>query len=75
MRALFAFIVAATVLSLVATAARAKVLVTINKSTQRMIVSADGKPLYNWAVSTGRAGRDTPSGGVSRLPNGEGPLL
>ena len=62
MRALFAFIVAATVLSLVATAARAKVLVTINKSTQRMIVSADGEPLYNWAVSTGRAGRDTPSG-------------
>jgi hypothetical protein len=62
MRALFAFIVAATVLSLVATAARAKVLVTINKSTQRMIVSADGEPLYNWAVSTGRSGRDTPSG-------------
>jgi hypothetical protein len=62
MRALFAFIVAATVLSLVATAARAKVLVTVNKSTQRVIVSADGERLYNWAVSTGRAGRDTPSG-------------
>jgi lipoprotein-anchoring transpeptidase ErfK/SrfK len=62
MRALFAFIVAATVISLVATAAQAKIVVTINKSTQRMIVSVDGEPLYNWAVSTGRAGRDTPSG-------------
>jgi hypothetical protein len=61
MRALFAFIVAMTVLSPVATV-QAKVLVTINKSTQRMTVSADGEPLYNWAVSTGRSGRDTPSG-------------
>jgi hypothetical protein len=61
MRALFAFIVAAAILSPVATA-QAKVLVTINKSTQRMTVSVDGEPLYNWAVSTGRAGRDTPSG-------------
>ena len=61
MRALFAFIVAATVLGPVATA-QANVLVTINKSTQRMTVSADGEVLYDWAVSTGRAGRDTPSG-------------
>jgi hypothetical protein len=61
MRALFACIVAASILSPVATV-HAKVLVTINKSTQRMTVSVDGEPLYNWAVSTGRAGRDTPSG-------------
>jgi hypothetical protein len=50
------FIVAAVV------PAEAKVLVTINKSTQRLTVSVDGERLYDWAVSTGRAGRDTPSG-------------
>jgi hypothetical protein len=61
MRALFAFVVAATVLSLVAPI-QAKVLVTVNKSTQRMTVSVDGERLYSWAVSTGRTGRDTPSG-------------
>jgi hypothetical protein len=61
MRVLFAFIVAATVLGVGATV-QAKVLVNINKSTQRMTVSVDGEPLYNWAVSTGRSGRDTPSG-------------
>ncbi len=61
MRVLFAFFVAATVLGPVA-AVQANVLVTINKSTQRMIVFADGELLYDWPVSTGRAGRDTPSG-------------
>jgi hypothetical protein len=61
MRALFSFLVAAALLSPLAPA-EAKVLVTINKSTQRMTVSVDGEPLYNWAVSTGRAGRDTPAG-------------
>jgi len=61
MRALFACIVAAAMLSPVA-AAHAKVLVTIDKSTQRMTVAVDGEPLYNWAVSTGRSGHDTPSG-------------
>ncbi|HEX5779487.1 MAG TPA: L,D-transpeptidase [Xanthobacteraceae bacterium] len=61
MPALFAFVVAVTVLSLVATV-QANVLVTINKSTQRMTVSADGELLYDWPVSTGRSGRDTPSG-------------
>lgn len=61
MRALFAFVLAVTVLSLV-TAAEAKVLITIDKSTQRMTVSDDGALLYDWPVSTGRAGRDTPSG-------------
>ena len=60
MRALFAFIVAAIVS--MGSTAEAKVLVTINKSTQRMTVAVDGEPLYDWPVSTGRAGRDTPSG-------------
>ena len=61
MRTLFAFFSAVAVLGLAA-AAEAKVLITIDKSTQRMTVSADGAPLYNWPVSTGRSGRDTPSG-------------
>ena len=40
--------------------AAADVVVTVNKATQRMSVSVDGQPLYNWVVSTGVHG--TPSG-------------
>jgi hypothetical protein len=44
-------------------AADAAVLVTIDKSIQQMTVEVDGKPLYQWPVSTGKAGNyDTPSG-------------
>jgi len=43
-------------------AARAELLVKVDKSTQRMTVSLDGKQLYVWPVSTGGAGYDTPSG-------------
>jgi hypothetical protein len=42
--------------------AAAKLLIQINKSTQRMTVSQDGQLLYVWAVSTGRNGLNTPSG-------------
>jgi hypothetical protein len=42
--------------------AKASILVTIDKSQQRMTVSIDGIPRYRWAVSTGRAGYGTPSG-------------
>jgi hypothetical protein len=42
--------------------ADAGVLVSINKSTQRMTVSVDGEVKYVWAVSTGRAGYGTPNG-------------
>ncbi len=45
-----------------ATAARADILVNIDKSTQRMSVAVDGTPRYEWPVSTGRPGYDTPSG-------------
>jgi len=38
--------------------ARADVVVQIDKSSQRMAVSVDGSPRYNWPVSTGRAGTD-----------------
>jgi hypothetical protein len=40
----------------------ANIVVSINKSTQRMLVSVDGVTRYDWPVSTGRAGYDTPSG-------------
>jgi len=43
-------------------AARAAVLVSIDKTTQRMTVVADGELLWVWPVSTGRAGYDTPNG-------------
>src|SRR5882672_619241 len=44
-------------------AAQAAVTVTIDKSIQQMTVEVDGRPLYQWPVSTGKAGGyDTPSG-------------
>jgi len=45
-----------------ATAAEAKVLITIDKSTQRMTVAVDGVTRWTWPVSTGRLGRATPVG-------------
>jgi len=38
------------------------VLINIDKSAQRMAVSVDGEPRWNWPVSTGRPGYATPSG-------------
>lgn len=44
-------------------AANAAVLVTVDKSIQQMTVEVDGRPLYQWPVSTGKAGGyDTPGG-------------
>jgi lipoprotein-anchoring transpeptidase ErfK/SrfK len=43
-------------------AARADVVVHIDKSSQRMSVSVDGATRYNWAISTGSDGYGTPSG-------------
>jgi hypothetical protein len=42
--------------------ASAHVLITIDKSNQRMTVAVNGEPRWHWRVSTGRPGRDTPSG-------------
>ena len=42
--------------------ANAAVTVTIDKSAQLMTVEHDGRPLYQWPVSTGKAGYDTPNG-------------
>lgn len=41
---------------------RASILINIDKAAQRMTVTVDGDPLYNWPVSTGVANYDTPAG-------------
>ena len=53
---------AAIVLTTGAIPAFAEVLISIDKSTQRMSVSVDGVPQFEFAVSTGRAGYSTPNG-------------
>jgi len=49
--------------------AQADVVITVNKSTQRLSVKVDGAPRYEWPVSTARAGYNTPNGvyGVERM--------
>jgi hypothetical protein len=54
--AAFATLVAAAV------PANAGLLITIDKSTQRMSVVLDDLPVFDWPVSTGQRGYDTPSG-------------
>src|SRR5215218_10224838 len=49
-------------LTLAAAEANAKVLITIDKSAQRMAVNVDGDTRWTWPVSTGRGGYATPSG-------------
>lgn len=50
-------------------AAQAGVVIVVNKSTQRLAVSVDGTPRYEWPVSTARQGYNTPNGtyGVERM--------
>jgi lipoprotein-anchoring transpeptidase ErfK/SrfK len=42
--------------------AQASIVITINKSAQRMTVEVDGEQRWVWPVSTGRSGYSTPSG-------------
>lgn len=42
--------------------AAADLLIVVDKNAQRMSVSIDGLQRYNWKVSTGRPGYDTPNG-------------
>ncbi|MGE0751984.1 MAG: L,D-transpeptidase [Variibacter sp.] len=60
-RFLIAVAVAATSMAIPCVAS-AGVLVSIDKSTQRMTVSVDGRVAHVWPVSTGRAGYGTPNG-------------
>jgi hypothetical protein len=43
-------------------AADPRLIITINKASQKMTVALDGDTLYRWPVSTGARGYDTPSG-------------
>lgn len=56
------FAVVAVMAGLALAPAHAGVVVRIDKSSQRMAVSVDGKMRYAWPVSTGRRGYGTPSG-------------
>lgn len=42
--------------------AYADIVISIDKGTQRMLVAVDGATRYDWPVSTGRPGFDTPNG-------------
>ena len=42
--------------------AQAAIVVTVDKSTQRLSVVVDGSPRYQWPVSTARMGYNTPNG-------------
>src|SRR6201987_2395056 len=52
----------ALLFSLSALPASARLLIEIDKSSQQMTVSRDGRELYVWPGSTGIARYDTPSG-------------
>src|SRR2546423_10675990 len=56
------FLVAFTGLVLFATAAQAKVAITVDKNNQQMTVAVDGVERYHWPVSTGIPSRETPNG-------------
>ena len=43
-------------------AAHADLLIAVDKSTQRMTVTVNGQQMYDWPVTTGGSGYDTPSG-------------
>lgn len=60
-RIAFPFAAIITLITL-AHAARANVMIIIDKSAQKMTVTVNGEDLYVWPVSTGRGSYDTPSG-------------
>lgn len=57
-----ATLLAGLALLVCAPAARADLLISIDKDAQRMSVAVDGQTRYTWPVSTGVAGHDTPNG-------------
>ncbi len=62
MRCLRLVLFAAAMLADAAPPASAGILITIDKSAQRMTVAVDGAVRWTWPVSTGRRGYATPSG-------------
>ncbi len=70
---LFALAVAAFGL-LAAAPANAALLITVDKSAQRMTVELDGEPVFDWPVSTGARGLRHARRRIQAVPHGEGPL-
>jgi lipoprotein-anchoring transpeptidase ErfK/SrfK len=59
----FAYVVAVVAaLCMAVPASAGTVVAQISLSSQRMVVKVNGKPAYNWAVSTARRGYRTPVG-------------
>jgi hypothetical protein len=56
------FTLAATVFLLSFATAQAEVVVTVDKTAQRLTVDVDGSSRYRWPVSTARWGYSTPNG-------------
>ena len=53
--------------------ASAEILITIDKTAQRMMVAVDGSPRWTWPVSTGRRGYATPSGSFTGTVSNKAP--
>ncbi|HET9715434.1 MAG TPA: L,D-transpeptidase [Pseudolabrys sp.] len=56
------FVIAIAAVFVGCESAHANVMITIDKSSQKMTVTVNGEDRYVWPVSTGRHGYDTPSG-------------
>jgi len=61
-RRLVVALAALVALSAGTVSAQASVVITVNKTTQRLSVSVNGEPRYEWPVSTARWGYNTPNG-------------
>jgi lipoprotein-anchoring transpeptidase ErfK/SrfK len=62
MRHLYCVVAALVFAIALTTRASAAIVVDIDRAVQRMAVSVDGVPRYNWRVSTARRGYITPPG-------------
>jgi hypothetical protein len=62
MRLVIVWLVTVVLAAAAGRTAQAEIIISVDKSAQRMTVNRDGQPLYNWPVSTGRNGYATPSG-------------
>jgi hypothetical protein len=62
MRNLYRFIAFIAVLVFAPVAAQAKVQISVNLSSQRMVVQSDSGASYSWPISSARAGYVTPRG-------------
>jgi len=62
MRSPHRFIVVTVLVLAAASAARADILIRVDKANQRLTVAVDGAQQYDWPVSTARIGYVTPNG-------------